>query len=122
MRNISIIQNMLQNIRVNFEQEKWQGISIVADTTRVTNTTDRQKARDIDAVKDDLIALARSFESHAWIYTADFTISKLKEAGAVTVRAGGLGFDNVLSVIFSGEGGILDTVVEFDTSLAVLLN
>lgn len=122
MRNISIIQNMLANIRVNFEQEKWQGISIVSDTTRVTNTTDRQKARDIDAVKDDLIALARSFESHAWIYTADFTISKLKEAGAVTIRAGATGFDNVLSVIFSGEGGILDTVVEFDTSLAVLLN
>lgn len=122
MRNISIIQNMLQNIRVNFEQEKWQGISIVSDTTRVTNTTDRQKARDIDAVKDDLIALARSFEAHAWIYTADFTISKLKEAGAVTIRAGANGFDNVLSVIFSGEGGILDTVVEFDTSLAVLLN
>jgi phage tail sheath gpL-like len=122
MRNIAIIQNILQNVLVNFEQEKWQGISIVADVTRVTNTTDRQKARDIDAVKDDLTALARSFEAHAWIYTADFTIAKLKEAGAVSIRAGGLGFDNVLSVIFSGEGGILDTVTEFDTSLAVLLN
>lgn len=122
MRNISIIQNMLHNIRVNFEQEKWQGISIVGDTARVTNTTDRQKARDIDSVKDDLIALARSFESKAWIYEAAFTIKKLKEAGAVTIRAGGLGFDNILSVVFSGEGGILDTTVEFDTSLAVLLN
>jgi hypothetical protein len=94
----------------------------VADTTRVTNTTDRQKARDVDSVIDDLVALARSFESHAWIYEAAFTIGKLKEAGAVSIRAGGLGFDNVLSVIFSGEGGILDTTVEFDTSLAVLLN
>lgn len=122
MRNIGIVQNLLANIRVNFEQEKWQGISIVADTTKVTNTTDRQKARDVEAVKDDLAALAVSFESHAWIYEAAFTINKLKEAGAVTIRSGGLGFDNVLSVIFSGEGGILDTVVEFDTSLAVLLN
>lgn len=122
MRNISIIQNMMQNIRVNFEQEKWQGISIVNDVVNVTNTTDRQKARDIGSVIDDLTALAKSFESKAWIYTASFTIDKLKETGAVTIRSGGIGFDNILSVIFSGEGGILDTQVEFDTSLAVLLN
>lgn len=122
MRNISIIQNMLANIRVNFDQEKWQGISIVSDTNRVSNTTDRQKARDIDCVKDDLVALARAFEAKAWIYDAGFTINRLKRADAVTIRSGGLGFDSILSVIFSGEGGILDTIVEFDTSLAVLLN
>ena len=122
MRNVAIIQNLLFNIRLNFEQEKWQGISIVDDVTYVTNVTDRQKARDVGSVIDDLVALARSFESHAWIYTADFTIEKLKETGAVSIRSGGIGFDNVLSVIFSGEGGILDTVVQFDTSLAVLLD
>lgn len=122
MRNIGIVQNLLYNIRLNFEQAKWQGISIVADTSKVTNLTDRQKARDIDAVLDDLVALARSFESHAWIYESDFTISRLKVKGMVSIRAGGLGFDSILPVIFSGEGGILDTVVQFDTSLAVLLN
>lgn len=122
MRNIAIIQNLLFNIRLNFEQEKWQGISIVADVTKVSNTTDRQKARDTSAVIDDLVALAKSFEQHAWIYESAFTINRLKMAGAVSIRPGGLGFDNVLSVIFSGEGSILDTVVEFDTSLAVLLN
>lgn len=121
MRNISIIQNMLVNTRVNFEQEKWQGISIVADTARVTSLTDRVKARDIDSVIDDLVALAVAFESRAWIYEAAFTIKKLKEAGAVTIRQGGTGFNSVLSTVFSGEGGILDTTVEFDTSLAVLL-
>jgi phage tail sheath gpL-like len=122
MRNIAIIQNILHNVRVNFEQEKWQGVSIVADTNRVGNTTDRQKARDTDSVIDDLVALAKSFEGHAWIYDAAFTVGKLKAGGAVSIRAGGTGFDNVLSVIFSGEGGILDTVTEFDTSLAVLTN
>jgi len=120
MRNISILQNILYNIGLNFSQEKWQGISIVADTTRVGNTTDRQKARDISSVKDDLVALALSFEGRAWIYEAAFTIEKLQEAGAVTIRAGNTGFDNVLSVILSGEGGTLDTVTEFDTSIAVL--
>lgn len=122
MRNIAIIQNMLAAVRSNFDQEKWQGISIVADTTRVSNTTDRQKARDIDSVKDDLVALAKAFEQKAWIYEAAFTINHLKLAGAVTIRPGGLGFDSVLPVIFSGEGGILDTTIEFDTSLAVLFN
>jgi hypothetical protein len=73
-------------------------------------------------VIDDLVALAKSFEDHAWIYESDFTINRLKQAGAVSIRPGGIGFDNVLSVIFSGEGGIIDTEVQFDTSLAVLLN
>jgi len=120
MRNISIIQNMLMNVRLNFEQEKWQGVSIVSDTTKVTNMTDRLKARDISAVRDDLIAVAKSFESKAWIYTAAFTIAKLSEAGAISIRTGGLGFDNILSVILSGEGAILDTEIQFDTSLAIL--
>ena len=121
MRNISILQNILNNIRVNFEREKWQGISIVGDVTKVSNPTDRTKSRDISAVIDDLVALTRSFEGKAWIFEADFTISKLKEAGAVTIRSGAIGFDSTLSVILSGEGGIFDTVVEFDTSIAVLL-
>lgn len=122
MRNISILQNLLYNIRINFEQERWQGISIVADTAQVVNTTDRQKARDVDAVKDDLVALAHAFAGRAWLYEAGFTVGKLKETGAVTIRQGGLGFDCVLSVLLSGEGGILNTVIEFDTSLTVLLN
>lgn len=120
MRNISILQNIMANVRTNFEQDKWQGISIVQDTARVSSTTDREKARDIDSVIDDLVSLARAFEGKAWIYTADFTIEKLKEAGAVVIRPGNTGFNSTLSIILSGEGGIIDTVVEFDTSIAVL--
>ena len=120
MRNISILQNIMNNVGVNFSQEKWQGISIVADTARVGNTVDRQKARDVSSVRDDLVALILAFEGRAWIYEAAFSLDKLKEAGAVTIRAGNTGFDNLLSVILSGEGGILDTVTEFDTSIAVL--
>jgi phage tail sheath gpL-like len=120
MRNISILQNIMDNVRATFEQEKWLGISIVQDVIRVTNTTDRQKARDIDAVKDDLVALAKAFAAKAWIYNSSFTIDKLKEAGSVTIRPGNIGFDNILSVILSGEGGIIDTTILFDTSIAVL--
>ena len=120
MRNISILQNILDNIRTNFERSKWQGISIVKSVANVGNTLDREKARDVGGVIDDLIALAKDFESKAWIYEAAFTIGKLKETGAVTIRSGGGGFNNRLSIILSGEGGILDTVTQFDTSIAVL--
>lgn len=121
MRNISILQNILTSIRINFKQEKWRGISIVSDTTKVSNTNDRKKARDIDSVIDDLVALARAFEQRAWIYEAGFTIDALKVDGAVSIRSGANGFNSTLSVILSGEGSILDTVAEFDTSIAVLL-
>lgn len=120
MRNISIIQNLIDNVRINFSASKWQGISIVGDVTNVGNAIDRDKARDIGSVIDSLIALAREFESRAWIFNSSFTIGELKKPGAVTIRAGGTGFNNILSVILSGEGGILDTVIKFDTSFAVL--
>lgn len=121
MRNLSIVQNLLENILANFRQEKWQGISIVADISKVSNATDRQKARDLDAVMDDLVALAIAFEGHAWIFSAAFTIDRLKQGGYITIRAGGRGFDMNLPVLLSGEGNIYNTEVQFDTSLSVVL-
>jgi hypothetical protein len=112
---------VLDNIRANFAAEKWQGISIVADVAKVTNNTDRAKARDLDAVIDDLVALATSFESHAWIFSAAFTIDRLKQGGYVSIRSGGIGFDVTLPILLSGEGTIFDNVVEFDTSLTIIL-
>jgi phage tail sheath gpL-like len=120
-RNISIIQNLLYNLKNNFGQEKWQGISIVDDIAKVSNITDRQKARDTNSVLDDLLALANSFEGHAWIFSAAFTISKLQEGGYISIRAGGTGFDIILPIVLSGEGSIINTTIQFDTSLAVLL-
>ena len=116
-RNISIIQNIMNAVKLNFDLEKWQGITIVSDVAKVTNVTSRLKARDTDAVLDDLVTLATAFAGNAWLFEADFTIENM----TVTIRSGGLGFDNVLPIILSGEGGIMNTVVEFDTSLAVLL-
>jgi len=122
MRNISITQNILNSVRLNFEQAKWQGISIVLDVNRVGNATSKAKARDTSSVLDDLVALALNFEDRAWIFSSSFTIDALQGAGSVTIRAGGTGFDSLLKLIYSGEGGILDTVVEFDTSIAAALS
>jgi phage tail sheath gpL-like len=123
MRNISIIQNVLFNNRLNFEAEKWQGISIVADIAKVTNSIDREKARDRDAVIGDLLALAEEYEGHAWIYSASFTIDQLQsDATLVEIRVGGDGFNIKLPLVLSGEGGIFDTVAQIDASLAVFLS
>ncbi len=121
MRNISIIQNLLFNYRANFDRSKWQGISIVEDTTNVSNITDRLKARDVDAVLDDLVALADIFAGNAWLYNASYTKNQLQQGDKVTLRAGLTGFDIIFPVILSGEGGIYNTVITFDTSIAILL-
>ncbi len=120
MRNISILQNILNSIKTTFSASKWQGISIVADTQKVTNIVDRQQARDVDSVIDELVALAVAFEGRAWIFQAAFTIDGLKVAGAVSIRTGTNGFDTVIPVILSGEGGIFNNEVEFDVSTAIL--
>jgi hypothetical protein len=116
MRNISIIQNMLYNYRMNFEREKWKGITIVEDTAKVSDITSREKARDVDAVIDDLLVLADVFAGKAWLYTASYT----KRALSVSLRAGLTGFDITFPVIVSGEGGIFNSVITFDTSIAIL--
>jgi phage tail sheath gpL-like len=120
-RNISIVQNLLYNYGLNFEREKWQGVSIVEDKTAVTNITDREKARDTDDVLDDLVELAIQFAGNAWLYNSSYTIDELKLGDKVTLRSGLTGWDITFPVILSGEGGIFNSTIEFDTSIAILL-
>lgn len=120
MVNISKIQNMMHTMRELFEQEKWQGISIVSDVTKVTSAVDRAKARDIDSVKDELVGLYRAWEAKAWIAEAAFSITALKEVDSVTVRSASDGFDMTTKAVLSGVANIYDAVIEFDTSFAAL--
>lgn len=120
MVNISKIQNMLHTQRQLFEQEKWQGISVVEDIQLVTSVADRAKARDIDSVKDDLTGLYRAWEAKAWIAEAGFSINALKETGSVTVRDAADGFDMTSKAVLSGVANIYDAAIEVDTSFAVL--
>jgi len=120
MRNISIIQNLGASSKANFSREKWQSITIVDDVAKVSSSVSREKVRDVDSVIDDLVALAKAWEGLAWIFTADFTIEQLAIGGLVVIRAGNNGFDMTQPVILSGEGGILNTDVQFDASSAIL--
>jgi len=117
MRNVSIQQNILYNVQSTFKSDNWKGISLVASLSKVSNAVDRLKARDLEAVKDALFALAESFESQAWIYTAEFT----KKNIVVQIRTLSNGFDAIMPVILSISGDILDVQVQADTSIAVLL-
>jgi phage tail sheath gpL-like len=121
MRNISIIQNMLNAVRVNFQNTKWDGCTIVVDVAKVGNAVSRAKARDLGAVTDDLLALVTGFGNRAWIYSAQWSKDKIAAGGLVTIRSGANGFDCTIPALLSGEAGIFNTVIEFDTSLAVLL-
>lgn len=119
--SISKLQNILYNQWLNFSQEKWLGNALVSSVSAVSNAVDRQKAKDRQAVIGDLVALATQYESKAWIYTAAFTIQKLAdEPERVQIRAGTTGFDIRFPVILSGEAGIFNNEIEFDTSIAVL--
>lgn len=118
--NISKIQNIMESVKVNFAQEKWQGIFIVEDVAKVTNTIDNQKARDIIAVRNDIVALAIEWERHGWIWSAAFTIDELKKGGYIQIRAGTTGFDITIPILLSGVGRIYNSEIHFDTSLAIL--
>ncbi len=119
MRNISIIQNLIDAVRVAFSGEGYQGYSIVEDSSLV-NAPDSSKVKDVNDVRNTLTALAFAFEGKGWIFGADFTIGELAKENAITIRSGGTGFDNILSVQLSGVGGITDTVIQFDTSIVTV--
>lgn len=119
--NIVKGQNVLALAKANFEGEKWDGVFIVADTRAVTNVAAKSKARDIDAVEDDLLLLGRQFEGLGLTYNFKFTEDRIKAGGLVTLRSGGKGFDYILPIIYSGAGGILNGEIQFDINLAAAL-
>ena len=119
MRNISILQNILYNVWLNFAQPKWQGCSIVKDTKAVTDSTSRQKARSLDDVRDDWVGLVTSFYGHAWIYSTDVPFAALASTTqpAITIRPAGDGFTAQVPMILSGIGNVLDNGVTFDIAI-----
>lgn len=121
MRNISILQNILNAIWQDFAQSKWQGCSICADVSKVTDPTSKQKARDVDSVRVDWVALIQSFVGHNWIYSANLPMKALAPGGtAITVRPAGDGFIAVVPMVLSGPGNVFDNTVNFDIAINTL--
>jgi phage tail sheath gpL-like len=123
MRNISLFsQNITSNYKANFEREKYQGVTIVEDKAIVGDLIDAEKTVDRDDVLDDLVDLNDQLAAKGWLFNKSFGLEKLKaEPARVTLRSSGRGFDIRPPALLSGEGGIYNTKIEFDTSLAIVL-
>ncbi len=121
MRNISIIRNKLANLKAEFEREKWRGITIVNDATIVDALVDRDKVRDTVDVENALLAMNELFGGKSWIFDVNFFIERLKAGGLVELRADGRGWNMLYQSVLSGEGGIFNTEIQFDVSLAVFI-
>lgn len=119
MRAISVLQNVTNSVKTTFAQEKWQRVSIVENVNAVTNLIARQKVVDKRAVETEVVALAKSWESLGWIYSASFTIDRVKTGQYVQIRPGGTGFDVIVPIVLSGESWVTDMIIQFDTALTV---
>lgn len=120
MRNISILQNILNSQFVTFNAEKWKQTSIYEDKAQVSDPTARLKARDVEDVISEDVALINAWIGLGWIFETEFAINELK-ANPPTIRVGGDGFVNNIKVILAGMGNIIDNTTYFDVSIAVTL-
>lgn len=120
MRHQAVSQNIVWNNMNRFKIEKWKNITIVEDISKVTDIVAKQKARDIDGVVGELISLARQYEGLGFLYNSTFTIDTILAdiPSYVQIRAGGKGFDYVMPVIYSGEGGIITGLIKADANTA----
>lgn len=114
--NIRKIRNILHNEKVTMGALTLQKSIIVQDINKVSSTTDRQFAIDVDVVKSTQIALINAFVGKGWLFEGDFAKQNL----VVTLRTATDGFDSVIYAILSGVNKISDNQVQADISTAVL--
>jgi len=115
MVNISKAQNLTNAFRVNFAREEWKQVILVLDASKAS---ENDKARDLDAFIADIVALAGSFLRKAWIADDQFSIDN----STVEFDPDNSNRVNIIfKCVFSGNGRIIDTEVQFDVSFAVLL-
>ena len=115
-RNVAVTAEIINTTKKYFDVDEWRQISIVADVQKVRGVA-KDKVKDIDAMTDALFALADAFEAKSYLFDAAYT----KENLTVDLRESGNGFNNTFPVIYSGQGDIIDTQVEFDIALTVFI-
>lgn len=113
-RSFAITRNILKTLRELFEGEDWQGVSIVADVSEVSDFEAAQKVRDIASVRTALNNITDFFVSKSWLYDGDFA----KQESTVAIRALSNGFDINYKYKISGEAQIYNVQASFDTNIA----
>jgi phage tail sheath gpL-like len=119
--NISKLQNILNSLKTNFKQPKYQGVYLVENKRNVTNLTAQGVARDIQDIYGDLIVLAQAWAGEGWLFNSEYTVGRLTSEDLVQIRAGGTGFDYTMPVYLSGELGVFNGLVQFDINVSVLV-
>jgi len=119
--NIPLIQNFLNDTRGVYHSSRWIGCSVVADKLFITDVTARSKARDTGDAIDDAIGLVKSWEAKGYIWSAQWSISKLKEGGYIALRGLSNGYDIVIPVLLRVIPNVIDTAIQFDASVAIAL-
>lgn len=117
-RNLAILGNIVADLKSTFAGPKWQGITIVSDVSNVTDPAAKLTVRSVNDVIDELINRTLYYAGKAWLYDPQPVIDQLLAGGLVTVRPAGDGFVNILPAILSGMANIIDTTLQFDTSIA----
>lgn len=113
MSDISIVQNLLADLKSRFAADRWTGVTFYADKSEVSSSAARTKARDKTDVLAELIAAAQAYVGYGWLYEADYTIDKLAAGGLVTERDNGSGFDYTFPVRLRGKGYIRSGTGQF---------
>lgn len=114
VRSFWITRNVLHNIRLFFESEDWQGITIVNDKSLVTDFEAKQKARDLVDVRTAFNNLTDFFVRKSWFFDDVFP----KENSEYTIRALSNGFDVIYRWKMSGEVHVINVQSTFDTNIA----
>ncbi|GHU93300.1 hypothetical protein FACS189479_04470 [Spirochaetia bacterium] len=118
MRDLSITQNILYNLKRTFMSEKWLGFTVVKDKAFVQDANARRYARDIGDVRGELLTQFNSFVSLGWLFSIDAVITSLKKPGAIALRPDGSGFNMYPECVYSGEGLIKVINTAIDTRVA----
>lgn len=111
-RNISILQNVLNNHR-----EVWASrpsFTIVEDIATV-KASEKPFVLDVDGVKDINLKMLTNWAEAAWLFESAVAIATQE----VTLREANNGFDIKLAIVLSGEGVVSNTLIYVDISLAV---
>lgn len=113
-RSIALLNNLKVKMREVFEATTYQGIFIVSDAAKVTDSVAKAKAKDILAVKTKLNNLTDFYVKKGWIFDGEFP----KANSTVEIRGASNGFDVNYKFKLSGEGQVMNITQSFDTNIA----
>lgn len=110
----AVEKNITNDLEATFESESWQGISIVSDSSLVTDFDAQKKTRDVNDVIAEVNNRATFHEGMGWVYSASF----VQKNSTVALRSGGTGFDTNYKHQLPGEAQIYNIQSSFDTNIS----